>query len=236
MLRKTITFILLTFISLAFAHDLWLEKERNTYKLLYGHKYPHKGENSISPKILKYNPENVKSILCITENGEKREINFQKKYPVKFNNTECALIYVIYSSGYWSKTPYGEFNKPKNQTEMVIDSWLSYEIVKRINKWNKNLEKSFINTLEIIPTNNPLKLEIGDKLRLKILFNGKPLENIPVYYNGKFRGTTDENGRINIRIKKYGFQMIEATFKQKVNSQKADKIVYTTILNFELEK
>jgi len=236
-MRKLILSLLLfyTYTLNTLAHDLWLEKEGNKLVLYYGHKYPH-DKNEHSVKKLKYNPSNVKSVICIDKKGNKREIPFSKKYPVSIEANNCEIIYVIYSSGYWTKTPYGEVNKPKNEVDMAVKSWLSFEIVKRINNWNKTLKKPFINKLEIIPRNNLADINVGDKLRLKVLLNGKPVENAPVYYNGKFRGTTDEEGNINIKIRNKGFQLVEASYDKEINSPKADKVIYTTILNFEINK
>ena len=150
-------------------------------------------------------------------------------------NKNCAIIYIDISSGYWTKTPHGTINKPKNQIDTPIKSWLSYESVKRINLWSKNLEKSFTKKLDIIPVNNPLKLQGGDKIRLLITFDGKPVKNIPVAYDGKVIGLTDSHGRINIRTKHKGLQLIETTYREKVNSEKTDEVIYTTTLNFEVK-
>lgn len=229
MLNRLLAVMWLSF-SLACAHDLWIEKFQDKYILYYGHKYSsHSGK-----KLIKYNPENIQSVKCIDKNGNKIKINVKKEYPLIINEN-CAIIYVDISSGYWTKTPYGTINKPKSQVDTPIKSWLSYESVKRINLWSKNLEKSFSKKLDIIPVNDPLKLQEGDKIRLLITFNGKPEKNIPVAYDGKYRDSTDNYGRINIKIKHKGLQLIEATYREKVYSEKTDEIIYTTILNFEVK-
>ncbi len=223
--------ILLLLLSLKIqAHDLWIEKSENNYILYYGHKLSsHKGE-----KIIEYNPDNIISVQCINKDGNEIKINLRKEYPLKIKDN-CALIYVHISTGYWTKTPYGTVNKPKNQVATPIKSWLSYESVKRINLWNNNLQKPFSQKLDIIPINNPFNVKEGDKLRLLITFKGKPIKNVSVAYDGKFRGLTDKNGRINIRIKHKGLQLIEATLKKKTNSEETDEIIYTTTLNFEVK-
>jgi len=235
MYPKVVVTLILILFNLSFAHDLWLEKKNNRFLLYYGHKYYNHHNNH--QKLIQYDPNNVQSVLCVSSDGKVQQLNFDKsKYPVRIEDGRCAIIYVIFSSGYWSKTPYGDVNKPKNEVDMVVDSWLSIEAVKRIEKWNKNLEKSFIDGLEVIPLNDPLKLKKGDKLRLKVLYKNKPIKGVPVYYNGKFRGTTDELGNINIRIKSDGLQIVETVYRQDINSEKADKIIYKTNLNFELGK
>jgi nickel transport protein len=229
MLKKLFVLIL-SLISFSYAHDLWIEKSKGKYILYYGHKYSsHKGK-----ELIKYNPNSIQTLKCITENGKEKDLNIKRKYPLVIDEN-CAIIYVDVSTGYWTKTPYGTVNKPKNQVDMPVRSWLSYESVKRINQWNENLKKPFVKKLDIIPINNPLRLETGDKVRLLITFEEKPAKNVPVAYEGKFRGVTDSKGRINIRIKHKGLQLIEATYKKPVNSEKADEIIYTTTLNFEVK-
>ncbi|ACO04928.1 MAG TPA: DUF4198 domain-containing protein [Persephonella sp.] len=216
-------------ISSVYAHDLWIEKEGKSYTLYYGHRYSsHKGKN-----IIRYNPENIESVVCVDSSGDKKKLNILRVYPLKIRS-ECSLLYVILKPQYWTKTPYGTVNKKKSVVKMPINSWVSHEGVKRIDRWNRDLQRSFKDGIDIIPVNDPFSLDVGDKLRLLITFNGKPVENVAVAYDGRFRGMTDRNGRINIRIKHKGLQSVEATYRIKLDSEEVDEILHTLILNFEL--
>ncbi len=226
-------FMILSFFLLlhsVYAHDLWIEKEGERYTLYYGHRYSsHKGKN-----IIRYNPEIIESALCVDRNGNIRSLKIVKRYPIKLRS-KCSIIYINLSPQYWTKTPYGTVNKEKNDVRMPINSWISYEGVKRIESWNKELTKPFKNGIDIIPVIDPFSLDVGEKLRLLITFNGKPVENVAVAYDGRFRGMTDRKGRINVRIKHKGLQFVEATYRVKINSEKADEILYTLTLNFEIK-
>ncbi|WP_457640554.1 DUF4198 domain-containing protein [Persephonella sp.] len=228
-MRIFLVFILVLFSSV-YAHDLWIEKSENGYVLYYGHRYSsHEGKN-----IIKYNPENIQVVQCVGKDGNLVNLKIKKKYPLVIKE-DCAVMYVHIFSGYWTKTPYGTVNKSKQEVNLSINSWLSYESIKRINLWNEKLKKPFTKKIDIIPLNNPFKLNSGDKLRLLITFDGKPVNGVAVAYDGRFRGLTDSNGRINIRIRHKGFQLIEATYRKKIYSEKADEILYTTTLNFEVK-
>ncbi|GAB6072944.1 hypothetical protein JCM14244_13210 [Venenivibrio stagnispumantis] len=222
-MKKIVTFLFLIWSSLAFAHDLWIEKEDKNFVLYYGHR---------GIDFLKYNPENIIKIYCFDKNLNNVDFKISNPYPVKING-KCEGIYLLYSSGYWTKTPYGEKNLPKDKVDTPIESWLSYESVKRIESFI--IPKPISDNLEIVALNDITKLKEGDKIRLQVFFNKRPISNIVVAYEDKPMGMTDEEGKINIRIKHSGFQNIVATYVEKINSSKADKIIYTTHLNFEVK-
>lgn len=227
MLGVFIFFFLFSFF--CFSHDIWIEREGDFYKLLYGHKYSsHSGDI-----IIDYNPEFVKYILC-SEKGKIVKLDFEKTYPVKVF-TKCDEIFLMFSSGYWTKTVYGTKNVPKNEEKGVVKSWLSYESIKFIENLSQNL-KPISEELEIVPLSDLSQIKKGDKLRLKIFFRGKPVKDIPVAYFGSVRGTSDEEGKINITIKNNGFQMITASYAEKGDGIKADEIIHTTNLNFYLKE
>jgi nickel transport protein len=55
-----------------------------------------------------------------------------------------------------------------------------------------------------------------------------------VSYDGKPRGTTGRDGRINIRLRHGGFQVIQASLTRPDASGKADEVIHSANLNFEL--
>ena len=225
-----VPFIFLFLSSYLYAHELWIEKENGSYTVMYGHKdtLEHEAETIV------YKPENVLEVKCFDGDGKEVVASASKDPPVTLQG-DCAVVYSLFSSGYWTKTPYGTKNIPKNETKVSIYSWYSIEISKRFDEWNDNLRQPLTDYLEIIPMNDPFKLKKGNKVRLLAVFKGKPIQNVVVSYDGKPRGTTDEKGRINIRIRHAGFQIISVTYKEKNDSPKADETVYTANLNFEVE-
>jgi nickel transport protein len=61
-------------------------------------------------------------------------------------------------------------NKSKNETKEPLESWLSYESVKRVDGWTEAFKKPLTDDLEIVPLGNPLTLNVGDKTTLSLVF------------------------------------------------------------------
>jgi nickel transport protein len=228
-MRTSIFAVVILLAGPACAHDLWLEKEPGGLVLNYGHKHSgHEGAQSMV-----YRPEWVKEALCFDEQGARVTFDAQAAYPYRMRG-ECAAAWVMTSSGYWTKTPYGTENVPKGEARMAIKSWLSFESVKRLDRWSAALSKSLTQGLEITSLNDPLALHEGDKLRLLITFEGQPVEGAVVAYDGKPRGESGADGAVNLRIQHGGFQVVQASLSRPDTSGKADEVVHTANLNFEL--
>jgi len=225
-----IVLFLLLFSFVSFPHDLWIEEAGNGFKLFYGHKHSaHSGD-----EIIEYNMDFVKSVKC--QKAEKVEdISFKKEYPLYFEGN-CNSIYVLFSSGYWTKTVYGTKNVSKEGVENVLKSWFSVESVKYIRNYNENSKKPISDSLEIVSLSDISKIKKGDKIRLKVFYGGKPKANVVVAYKDKPRGETDEEGNINITIKDSGFQVISASITEKGDGIKADEKIITTNLNFQVKE
>jgi nickel transport protein len=211
------------------AHDLWIERDGALHTLAYGHERSgHEGA-----KTLEYKPESVKQSTCFNPAGREIAADRGRGYPATLRG-DCAASWFLVSSGYWSKTPYGTRNLPKNEAGMVITSWLSVEGVKRIDQWGAGLGRALTKNLELVPLDDPLKLQAGDKVRLTTWYQGKPAAGVTVAYFGQPRGVSDGEGRVNIRLRNPGFQLIEASLELPLNDGKADKAVYSSSLQFEI--
>jgi nickel transport protein len=90
--------------------------------------------------------------------------------------------------------------------------------------------------LEITPTVDPFKVAIDDKLTVLVTENRKPKSGVPVAYQGETRGATGEDGRIAIRIRTGGMQLVSASIEVPLSDGKADTVIRATALQFELPK
>jgi nickel transport protein len=228
-MKKLLATALLVLAGQAQAHDLWLEREGEGLGLYYGHK--HAGHEGL--KYMEYEPEWVREALCFDETGSQMAFESPLTHPYRIPR-ECAAACVLTSSGYWTKTPYGTENVPKAEARMPIKSWLSIESVKRLDHWSAALAEPLTEWLEMTPMNDPAGLRGGKKLRLLVSFEGRPVEGVVVSYDGKPRGTTGRDGRINIRLRHGGFQVIQASLTRPDASGKADEVIHSANLNFEL--
>ena len=211
------------------AHDLWLEKDSGELRLQYGHK--HSGHQGAS--FVEYQRNWVREALCFDATGARIPFQLEEAYPFRMRG-DCALAHVPISSGYWTKTPYGTENVPKDEARMPVKSWLSHDSVKRIDHWSEPLAKPLAAGLELTPLEDPLRLHKGEKLHLRVTFDGNPVEDADVAYDGRPRGRSGPDGAINIRLRHGGFQVIQASLTRALVSEKADEVIHSTHLNFEL--
>lgn len=229
-MRLGVTLLLLVLSATIHAHDLWLDREAGAYVLHNGHRHGgHEGAETIP-----YAPSFVKRARCYGSDGRVVEPPLGDS-PFRMEGA-CAALMVDVSSGYWGKTPFETLNLPRNEVGQVVASWRSLEAVKRIDQWREAFSSPLGDGLEIVPRENPLALGPGDKLHLTVVLAGEPVKGAVVSYDGDPRGATDAEGRINIRLRHAGFQLLAASFSRSLDSPEADREVFTSVLNFELSE
>jgi nickel transport protein len=216
----------------ALAHDLWLERETAGVTLYQGHRYSTHGGAETIP----YEANFVKEALCLEASGRSKPLAPAKTVPWRTATADCAAIRIAASSGYWTKTPWETKNVPKTGISGAVRSWLSEESVKRIDRWVPGADRALSDGLEITPTIDPLTLKPGDKLVVLVTDNRQPKAGVPVAYGGETRGATGEDGRIAIRLRQGGMQLIAASVETPLADGKADVAIRSAILQFELPK
>ena len=230
-----LTALVVTLLSPAIsAHDLWIERAGGAYTLYNGHKHTDNGGHGGhgGDQVIHYGPAFVTQALCFDTQGQ---VKHEAKGGSPFRlEGECAALTIAASSGFWSKTPKGTLNVPKDEARQVVKSWLSLEWVKRLDTWSPALAMPLTPGLELVALEDPLQLAKGDKLRLQLTLDRQPVAGATVTYDGEPRGMTDEGGRINLRIQHGGFQMIAAGLNRPRPTPQADKEVLATTLVFEL--
>ena len=230
-MRRLATILLLSIPMSAAAHDLWLEKEAGAYVLFQGHRHSSHAGASVVP----YEPGAVKSALCREADGSVKAIAPSKSHPIRLNG-ECTALVVSFSTGYWTKTAWETTNAPRTGISGVLKSWLSEDSVKRIDLWTSANAQPLGKGLEITPLSDPGKTAIDDKLVVLVTENKKARAGVPVAYSGSTRGTTGEDGKIAIRLRRDGLQLISASIEAPLSDGKADTVIRATALQFELPK
>jgi nickel transport protein len=213
----------------AHAHDLWLEKTENGFVLAYGHA---DGDSHGGPLPAVYPADQIRSTSCFDDRGIRLSAEPAATSPIPADD-RCAACCVLVSSGYWTKTREGTKNLAKNEVEGPLRSWLSYESVKHIVRWGDALAAPLTEDLEIVPLHDPTVLGPGDKLRLLVTLGGEPVEGAIVLIGGKPRGQTDDQGRVNVKVREEGAQMIQASYREAIESEETDEIVRTATLTFQ---
>lgn len=228
-MRRLFLFALVICATPALAHDLWLEKSGKHWTLYQGHRHStHEGAETMA-----YGGSFVTAGKCIDERGGLRPLSVAGTAPWTASG-DCAALLIDVSSGYWSKTPWETKNVPKTQAPGALKSWLSKDSLKRLERWSPAYAEPFGSALEIVPTANPFALKQGDKLVVRVLRDGKPLANVPVAYHGDPRGETDPDGRVAIRLRHGGIQLISTSHEVPLKDGKADVEIVAATLQWEL--
>lgn len=226
--------IFLLFVALtAHAHDLWLEKFGKHWTLYQGHRHSFHG----GADTLEYGKSFVTAATCFDARGGKRPLSVAGTAPW-IASGDCAALLLDVSSGYWSKTPWETKNVPKNEASGTMKSWRSLDSLKRLDQWGAPFAQPLATGLglEIVPTADPFALKSGNKLVVRVLRGGKPLAGVLVAYHGETRGETDPDGRIAIRLRHAGTQLISASVELPLNDGKADVEILATTLQWETSK
>lgn len=211
------------------AHDLWLEKDGKRWTLYQGHRH----SSHAGAATLAYGGSFVTATRCVDARGGSRPLAVVGTAPW-IASGDCAVLLVEVSSGYWSKSPWETKNAPKSEVPGALKSWLSRESLKRLEQWSAAAAQPLGDDLELVPTSDPFALKPGDKLVMRVLRGGKPLARVPVAYHGDTRGETDADGRIAIRLRHGGIQLISASVETPLADGKADVEIVAATLQWEL--
>lgn len=215
----------------ALSHDYWFERDDGHYLLHRGHRFSRHGGETIVP----YDPQIATAARCLKADGQTVEPPVQAgAYPLRFAGPCLALI-VIADSGFWSQTLTGTKNQPRNELFGVLRSWQANESLKRVEQWHERLLQPLAEELELVFTENPFSRSPGEKLRLVATLDGKAVGGVTVAYDGDPRGITGDDGRINLRIRHTGLQVITASLEQPLQSEQADQRVRSTTLMFDIK-
>jgi uncharacterized GH25 family protein len=211
----------------ASAHDLWIEKKEGGHVLQYGHR---------GGELMPIETAKLESAACINAKGEKTDLlpgaTFSPR-AVTFKGT-CTAVLAFYHGGFYSLTPDGEQNLPKNKVKDVVKSWESREFVKFVDAAAGASSKTVGEQIEIMAATDLSKVREGDKVTLKVLVDGKPAAGAAVARDHNPVGETDSAGEVRLKVKSAGLQVIEATVKKKLDSLEADMLIMTATFCFEV--
>jgi nickel transport protein len=222
--------LLLIVTAVVQAHDYWFERSDEDYLLRRGHQHSlHAGERDVP-----FDPQTVKHGYCLRL-GEARphSATLSASYPLRVAGP-CLALVVTVDAGNWTQTRSGVKRLGEDELAGVLRSWQALESVKWIEAWYESLRRPLSSELELVFTENPLVLTPGDKLRLRAMLRGEPAEGVTVAYDGDARGVTGADGRINLRIRHRGWQLITASLVEPLAREQVDKVVHSTTLSFEL--
>ncbi len=253
----TIMFFYGFMFSNVWAHDYWIipetfqPKQNSILGVRFGagHTY---FENEETPDVTKFR------LLLISPQGKEIPVAWSRIYskaayakiPI-FGQGTYIISAVSTMPEYWSKTTDGFTPGRKSEVQNVLSGGMYVKSIKTfitVGTSSNCYKKSLGHIIEIIPQENPSVLKPGMNLSVLIMFQNKPLENVPVFgiyenYKPKdhsdqpIKTRTDKNGIATVKIDRPGKWLIYALheFKTPGNSD-ADFENYRPYMMFEIEK
>lgn len=234
---------------MAAAHDVWLtagRAEDGSHAIVnYGH--PHDRPPALADKIVEFaaltGEDRVDLMAGLTHKQTPDAIVVESR---AFNDRGHSLIAVSYDNGYWAKTPSGSY---RNATVRSIpdaqDCLWSVKFAKAITGRGAPWGTVLGTLLEAVPLSDPAAAKPGDNLRVRVLFQGKPLANIAVERTDGItlikeedipRFTTDSDGVASIPIVATGAHLLAIDYKVSPSGTPglAKTDLYNTTLSFTI--
>ncbi|WP_242394478.1 DUF4198 domain-containing protein [Anaeromyxobacter oryzisoli] len=215
--------------ALATAHDLWVERTPGGFLVRSGHR----GAEALTVDAAK-----VKAIRCLDAGGAQRDVLQAARFAPREVRVaaSCAAVSVFHDGGYWSLTPDGEVNLPKNQAQSVVRSWASRQYAKWVDAKSPRAGAVLGDELELVPVTELGRARAGDKITLRVLSAGRPVPDAVVAIGHRLIGDTDSKGEIRLRVRRAGVESISTSIRRTRATPEADAEVLEASLTFEVAK
>ena len=218
---------LLTMSTNALAHDLWLEPEDGAFLLRYGHR----GHEALPLEASK-----LQTLMCrkdsgVPQNLVKSAVAAPRQISLK---ASCTLLSAFFDGGFWSLTPDGEKNLPKNKVPDAVKSWRSKQFAKWVDSHSPLANQPLGDEFEIVPVTDLAKAKTGGRATFRILLAGKPLSGATLAIDHKPLAETDDQGEARISIRGHGRESVSVSYRRMVKTAEADSEVLEASLTFEV--
>ncbi len=216
-------------------HSAWLEKRQDEIIVVY----------KDGPDEGSYTPEKVAKVTGYDNNGKVVKVDKKEAkggYVPLALAEGTALVALTFDNGFWCEDAKGKWhNLPKSKVEGAKQGghYVKYSLTVVDNY--SALPDDVDLPLVIIPQSNPLKLHAGDELRIRVMFNGKPLADAKVmgdYVNqaARISAVTDADGYANLTIRNQGLNVISVAKDEMLkDNPDADKLGMMGSLAFTLK-
>ena len=225
----TIVLAWLPWAGLARAHDFWLERQGGAFILRYGH---HGGE------VLALDAAKIKTLIC--RQGVQAPRNVLPSATIAPKQLTfpgpCALLSAFHDGGFWSLTPDGEKNLPRNQVPDAVKSWRSQQFAKWVDVHSPLAGQPLGDGFEIVPVSDLSKVKTGDKATFRILLAGKPLSGATLAIDHKPLGETDDQGLVRVKLRAATVESVSASFRRAVKTPEADSEIFEASLTWEVAR
>lgn len=217
--------------SVALAHGVWVAERWGDLGVVYGH----------GAEDGPYDPSKVTSAIAIDEAGAPLvvEIKADGERVWLSAPTEPAVILVEFDNGFWSKGAEGDWvNEPKSKVPGATEAGHYVKHNVSLVHLHGDVPPLPPQALQIVPLANPAEMKAGDSLRVRVLYEGKPLPGaalVPDYVNDSEAATvtTDADGEADVVIRNNGMNVIGLSHELPlVDDPDADTIGHFATLRF----
>lgn len=222
------------FAGVASAHHLWVVEKDGDYAVCRGH---------IGESMDPYDPSCVTDISALAADGSEVSITRtdEKNQAVFEAAQQPALVTVISAWGDRVNTTRGKklMSREKAETEglTVISAFTSTQYSKTLFAPSKVSTRTLGMKFELVPLVDPTVLATGRGLKIKLLFDGQPLEGVSVFTNHHQESTTDKNGVAEVVFEETGIQLLYAIHKIPApEDSDLDFLKFMTFLTFEVKQ
>jgi uncharacterized GH25 family protein len=226
------TVALLVAAQAAHAHGIWLAERWGKIGLVYGHGA---GDDP-------YDPAKISAIQALDEDGKPVEMqaNAFEDHALLSSEDEPAIILVDFDNGFYTKGRDGKWvNRPKSEVEGAQKAGRYFKHTLTIRHLHGELPSVPQQALQILPLVNPAELTAGKTLRVRVLFDGKPLAGvslIPDYVNMSEERIreTDAAGEVDVTVRNNGLNVVAVSHGVPLeNDPDADAVQHFATLAFE---
>ena len=222
-------FLVLTFSGQALAHDFWLERQAGEFLLRYGHR---------GGEILPLDAGKMRTLLCRKATAPAENLlRAATVSPKQLGlSASCEVVSAFLDGGFYSLTPDGEKNLPKNKVPDAVKAWRSKQFAKWIDTHSPLASQAQGEEFEIVPVSDLAKVKTGDKATFCILLAGKPVSGAVLAVAHKALGETDDHGEVRVKVRASDVELVSASYRRAIKSAEADSEVFEASLTFEVSK
>ena len=222
--------------SLAQAHGIWFAQRARQLALIYG-----VGADDLDAVKRLPLVENVTGYDADL-NTVPTSLRAAGPLPVVDSEGELSVVAAVLFNGIWSKTPDGEWvKKGRDEVPNAVIAEKNYKYAVHINApLDKPLPLIPQHRLQIVPVSMPLPVEMGKPVKLRVVFDGKPIAGARVlsdYVNDPDAKPlkSGRDGTVTIKARNQGLNVIAAIVDGPSDEPaKADKMEHLATLTFVL--
>ena len=228
-LRSLLLAAVLAFPVAAGGHDLWLEPQGDALVLRYGHR---------GGDLLDLDGSKVKIVRCRRETGPVTDVRAVSKSGPKELRTpaRCDVASAFLDGGYWSLTPDGEKNLPRDKVPDAVRSWQSKQFAKWVDARSRVAGAVLGDELEVVPVSDLSRIHQGEKATFRVLWQGKPVAGAVLAVDHKPLGETDVAGECRVKVRAPDVESVSVTLKRPLGGPEADTLTAEASLTWEVAR